>query len=216
MESRNEHQLLLAFFFCQCSTGFWDQFFHSHSSFCSNLHWALHCTSGGGHWWALFWLSWPDLHEIFLLQEYWRNLSSPWNVSPISAEILIPNQISPSHLSMVTEFHLPSILLVQATLGPELHTAYGAGKAGPWPASSSEFSCMKGLIYGNKQPHKSRFKPSIASWGFVLIKVSAQIPQRKPKNSSNFDSTKGFIWTKISTRTYSNIQWRNVWFRHSY
>lgn len=94
------------------------------------------------------------------------------------------------------------------------YTQPGAGKAVPRPFPSSEFSCIKGLIYENKQPHKSWFKPSPASWGFVLIKVLAHSPE-EAKNSSNFDSTKAFIRTKISTRTHSNMQWRDVWFRHS-
>lgn len=118
--------------------------------------------------------------------------------------------------SLIQGYRTPFFLHAfgQAMLGPELHTACGAGKAVPRPFPSSEFSCIKGLIYENKQPHKSWFKPSPASWGFVLIKVLAHSPE-EAKNSSNFDSTKAFIRTKISTRTHSNMQWRDVWFRHS-
>lgn len=127
----------------------------------------------------------PDLPALGILKEliftlkcqshlglFWNTYFEPDNFKLLIQGYRIPFFLYPSG---------------QALLGPKLLTTCEAGKAVPWLLSFFEFSCIKGLVYENKQAHKSWFKPSTSSWGFVFAEVLAQIPQRKPKTPQTFD-----------------------------
>lgn len=178
MECRNKHQIILAFFFpASVSQDFGINSYTAITPFVLTFT-ELSIAQKVGMLGSVLTFP-PDLPASRILKELIYTLKRQshfsWNT------YFKPDKLK----SLVQGWRIPFFLhpFGQAMLGPELHTACGAGKAVSWPLSSPEFSCIKGFFYENKQPNNSRFKPSTASWGFVLIKVLAQTPQRKPKTS---------------------------------